>query len=216
MAALPTLSCLMALTSFAAAALAPAAAAQSVHRDGFEPYRCDSPFIAPIGWTVRVESWSQAWTPPLGSPVPTFPQSPATPVPIGAQKGEILVVPFTMPADTILTLRWDTAAAQPGYSPRPADAMHIAISPCPADLRPLQQDSTDPFLTDRCREFAATDTILMTDFEATACVLEPGKQYYMSLSPTNPNDGLIVGEHTCAQVANSQFGCDVEATHRGD
>ena len=197
-------------------ACATAADDPTLFLDGFESYQCNDPLIAPPGWAIQWKSWEEAWRSPTGGSQPTFPNSPYIPVPIGASKGAMLVVPFTMPAALTLELTWDTAYAQPGYLPRPADRMHIAISPCAGDLRAIVPESDDGFLTDRCRAVEGTDALFLRSTGLGACLLETGQRYYMTVAPVDPSDGLSFGEHTCSQVAaNSASGCDVQATHRG-
>lgn len=202
--------------------------AQRIFTNGFEgglpggpPVNpCADPLVRPAGWQMVQKSWVQAWSAynaykPNGNPGPgikaVWPNSVSFPTPIGALKGQYLVVPFTPQANQAIGIFWDPAQARPqnGYTPaRPAISMLVRISECAGDLRPIVG-------WDSCARIENTASIFWTtkaNATASQCKLTAGKTYFMTVAPVNPNDGLKLGEHTCANTA--PLGCDVQAIHR--
>lgn len=192
------------------------------------PSGCDitsnSPWFQPPSLTRVNQSFEDAFDAPDGDPKPLYPQGLGFPVPIGANKGSYLSVPFVARANTQVRLTWDTVQANgpQGYSaPRPADAMFIGISPCPGDLRPTNDNSADRFLHQGCRRVNGLDSMYYSSTTATVdpstiCQLEAGKTYYMNFAPVNPieNPGGPNGSYTCSTTAaNSTNGCDVQIRH---
>lgn len=213
----------LAITVLTCALMAPLAEAETVFLDGFEPPSdaCQDPLIDPAGWYAQPTSWVDAWSSPDGSPTAVFPNSVGFPVPLGANRGSLRVIGFTVPAGVTISVTWDPAQSNPreGYIARPAYSMYVAVSPCAADARPLDPSGLDPYRSPACRQVAGASTLYMSTDPGSGsfvCRLEPGRQYYMTVAPLNPFDGLEPGEHTCDNsVPETQFGCDVQANHRG-
>jgi len=187
-------------------------------------YSCEHPYIEPAGFARRDLSWSEAWSAFNNSIIATYPNSPGFPVHIGADIGTYTVVPFVPTPGQTVNIFWDSAQAAPaqGYMiARPADSMAITISPCPGDLRAVDQPSPDHFLRQKCRVVASSASIVYsTRIEAqnsiSACYLEPGKVYYMTFSPVEPLEGLSPELHTCRSVPSSATHCDVQARSSGN
>ena len=186
----------------------------------------DSPWFQPTGLSRVTQEFTEAFDAPDGDPKPVYPQGLGFPIPIGANKGSYLSVPFVALANTQVRLTWDTAQANgpQGYSsPRPADAMFIGISPCAGDLRPTDGLSEDRFLRQGCRRVAGLDSMYYSSTTApvnpaTICQLEAGKTYFMNIAPVNPNANPAPnGTYTCSDTApNSANGCDVQIRHSAD
>lgn len=185
--------------------------------------------IRPFGWTPYQLTWLQAFSAPACLTNPrdrrcsfaTYPNSLGVPVPLGTWRGGYLSVPFTTLPRLTVDMSWDTAQANGniGYgTPRPADAMWIAISPCAGDMRP--PDSTpNPWTKPGCRVLAGGASLFYRTFGAPGeafCRLKPNALYYLTVSPSNPLDVLTLGEHTCSETAvNSALRCDVQTRHTG-
>jgi hypothetical protein len=216
------------LLALCAAALP--AAAQTVFRDGFDPppepevpEACSDPLIAPEGWDMNTSTWSEAWSSPDGSPQASYPNSVGFPVPLGANKNKIKVIHFVPQANQTVDISWDTVQAneREGYKPRVALSMFISISPCPGDVRAVDNYSEDPFLRGGCRQQGGGGSMFFTTQPGMTnpeivCTLQAGTTYFMNVAPIDPRDGLTLGEHTCddASVYSDQ-GCEVQAVHRG-
>jgi hypothetical protein len=207
-----------------AALLAGAAApvcAQVVFFDGFEEevpeevaYDCAVDGVMPPNFNPYVRSWTQTFSSPDGSPSAQYPNGVSFPTPVGANKGQMRIVPFTPNAEQSVAMYWDEAQSRPqeGYVPsRPSDGMWFAISPCPGDMR-APAFPAEAFLRPGCRQFGRSGALIWTtqasagESDYTFCKLEAGKPYFMTISPTNALDGLQFGEHTCQ---SGDFGCDV-------
>lgn len=216
----------MKIRKFLIAALIAGAAApvcaQVVFFDGFEEevpdevaYDCVVDGVMPSNWGVLSRSWTQTFSSPDGNPSAQYPYAVSFPTPVGANKGQMRVVGFTPNPEQAVVMFWDEAQSRPqdGYQPsRPTDGMWFAISPCPGDMRP-PNFSGEPFLRPGCRQFGRSGTLIWTtqssagESDYSICKLEPGKPYFMTISPTNALDGLQFGEHTCRE--SGDFGCDV-------
>lgn len=202
------------------------ASAQAVFFDGFEAplEACQDPLIGPPGWDVQSTTWVNAFSSPDGSPQATYPNSVGFPVPIGADKNKLRVISFVPFADLTVTMTWDNAQSNPaqGYTARPADSMFIAISPCPADVRVRDALSADPWLRNGCRQIAGGSSMFYSTVPGDpnndiVCRLQAGEQYFITVAPIDPGDGLDLGEHTCNDSINTtQFGCDVQMIHSGN
>lgn len=222
-AASPVLPRLSLALLAAASLLALPARAQTIYFDGFESAvdECSDPMVSPEGWNIFPTSWVDAWSSPDGSPAAFFPNSVGFPVPIGANRNGLRVIGFTMPAGMTISITWDQAQSNPpqGYTARPAKSMYFAISPCPADARPLDPTGADPYRTSACRQVAGASSMYLSTHPGTGsfvCRLEPDRLYFMTVAPVNPFDGLTLGEHNCDESApETQFGCDVQARHTG-
>jgi hypothetical protein len=176
------------------------------------------PAFQPSGRVATEKSWVQQWSAPNGTSIAVYPNSIGSAVPVGANKGGYVVVPFVPTENLDVQIFWDVAQANSsiGYNPpRPADGMFITISPCRGDLRAPVANSSDPFLRPGCRIFANTAQLnystLSGNSNNTMCRLEAGKTYFMNVVAADPADGLSNEEHTCH---SSTTGCDVQATHR--
>lgn len=171
------------------------------------------PLVAPPSLTRIDKTWVKAWSSPDGTSTAVYPNSVGSVVPVGSEKGHYTVIPFTPSENLSVGMFWDVAQPSTGYlKPRPANAMFISISPCPGDLRPSNNNSTDPFERSACRLLANTGSLYYTTTASTAvCKLQAGVQYYINVSPIDTSDGLQAGEDTCG---NALTGCDVQATHR--
>jgi hypothetical protein len=210
---------------FAAGVLASAAfacQAQSVFFDGFEAtpedevaYACDVEGIMPNGWNPLVKPWGGVFAAWDGSPSATYPNGISYPAPVGANKGQMTIVPFVPNPEQAVLLHFDDPQSRPadGYQPsRPSNGMWFAISPCPGDMR-APDFSSEPFLRPGCRTFGRSGTLIWTTQSAVVesdysqCKLEAGKTYYMTISPTDVIDGLQIGEDTCRD--SGYFGCEV-------
>lgn len=184
-----------------------------------------SAWFQPTTLTRVTKTFVQAFSPPDGDPTASYPNSVGFPVPIGANKGSYLTVPFVAQPNTVVDMTWDTAQANgfQGYSsPRPADAMFVGISPCPGDLRPTDHFSEDIFLRNGCRRVTGLDSMFYSTTSGTVnpysiCKLEAGKTYYINIAPVNPNQSSGPNStYTCSTTApNSANGCDVQIRHTG-
>jgi hypothetical protein len=174
------------------------------------PDPCDHPLVMPEGWVRKTITWAQLFTPRDGAPVPTYPNSNGFPVPIGADKGTYVTARFVAEPMQAWNLFWDGAQANPpeGYrTARPADSMFLSISQCPGDFR--IKLGFDP-----CAKNTNTGSLLGNStgvVSAFACPLVAGAEYWITVAPVNPVDGLTPGEHTCRPVPSSEAGCDVQA-----
>jgi hypothetical protein len=176
------------------------------------------PAFQPSGRVATEKSWVQQWSAPNSTSLATYPNSIGSAVPVGANKGGYVVVPFVPTANLDVEIFWDVAQANNsiGYNPpRPADGMFITISPCRGDFREPVVGSNDHFLRPGCRVFANTAQLNYSTIPGTTnntmCRLEAGKTYFMNVVAADPADGLSNAEHTCHSSAT---GCDVQATHR--
>jgi hypothetical protein len=207
------------------------ARAQGIDRifaDGFEEFEagaelCDSPLVMPAGWATETKTWVAAFSNPSGTPQATYPNSVGFPVPVPGYKqyhrsgfhtyylkGQIVAIGFVAEAGRTVDITWDTAQSGPNYTmPRPADMMHVGVSPCPWDLRP----------TALCSVTAGAGSLFHStkpDAIGSFCPLIAGATYYLNVAMADPNDGLTPGEHTCSVTAiNSANGCDVQMRHTG-
>jgi hypothetical protein len=200
------------------------AGAQSVWTDGFEvtpaaegqqvAEACDVEGVMPPGWVPVFRSWGSSFSSPDLTPFNAYPKSASWPAPIGADIGSFRVVGFTPRAGETVVLHFDDV--QPnlseGYSrSHPADGMWFAISPCPGDLRP-PDDKGSAFLRPGCRMFEVSASLVWSTSDRigsdneSACKLEAGQTYYLTVAPVDPRDGLQWLENTCLA---GETGCDV-------
>src|SRR5688500_7329750 len=75
--------------------------AQTVFTDGFEmlpedetAYACDVEGIMPPSWNALIEPWAGVFSAWDGSPVAFYPNGVSYPTPVGANKGQMTIVPF--------------------------------------------------------------------------------------------------------------------------
>jgi len=196
-------------------------AASSGGQPGAGACNITDPLIQPSSMQRQDKTWVTAWSAPNNSNIAIYPNSIGSLVPLGAEKRKYTVIPFTPTADTLgastVRITWDVA--QPnhliGYTTaRPTlGGMFITISPCPGDLRPANDQSTDPFLRSACRKFDTEGSMFyaISGSNSLVCKLDPGVQYYLNVAAVNTADGLQEGEDTCV---NNLTGCDVQASHR--
>jgi hypothetical protein len=208
------------------AAAAPTLGAEPIFADGFEQLgapgeACVDPMIQPADWIRINRSWETVWSSPDGFPAATYPSSVGFPVPIGVDKFAYKAVSFIPNPNETVGISWEGVQPNPvqGYSPpRPATGMWFSLSPCAGDLRAPDASSSDPFLQAGCRRGGASGGLIFstTAFQSNhqACHLEAGTRYWLTIVAANPEDGLDPLEHTCAPLAASALGCDVQATHR--
>jgi hypothetical protein len=204
------------------------ACAESLFSDSFEgegkvslPVEyCDQTGIKPEWMGATIKSWTQMFSAWDGSPKAVYPYMVSFPVAAGSLKFGYVAVPFTPIANQSVNLYWDQVQSRPqdGYwAPRPADGMFFSISPCAGDMRAGSWVSPDLWLHDGCRKYETSASIVWTTnqfadpLNLSLCTLEAGKQYYLNIAPVNPYDGLVPGEHTCANVPNSINECHVGA-----
>jgi hypothetical protein len=209
------------------------ARAQSSDRiftDGFEEFEagaelCDSPLVMPAAWAFESKTWVDAFSRPGGTPAATYPNSVGNPVPVPGyrwfrrlqvgqfefyKRGQFVAIGFVAQASTTVDITWDTAQSGPNYTtPRPADMMHVGLSPCPWDARPHALCSVT---AGQASLFGST----RTDQPGSFCPMVAGATYYLNVLMANPNDGLTFGENVCSETAaNSAEGCDVQMRHTG-
>jgi hypothetical protein len=78
------------------------------------------------------------------------------------------------------------------------------------------QGAVDPMQRPGCRKFERAAALVWTTSptavsDDAVCALQAGKTYWLIVSPTNPQDGLQAGEHSCKDVPSTDNGCDVGA-----
>jgi hypothetical protein len=201
---------------------------ESVFSNGFEIEEgegvdvCAQPGIQPGWMTGQIVPWTKLLSPRDGSPVPTYPNGVGFAVPIGADRGAWISGKFTAQPNQTVILYWELAQAKPneGYGiARPALGMSIVVSPCVGDLRTPMFSATD-LLAPGCRKYGYSNTLIWTTKRSESaygyCALIPGREYYLTVSPVDIQDGLTPGEHTCTQAPSSQDGCDVQAKQSAD
>ncbi len=182
-----------------------AKSADRVYRDGFE---IEDPCAGatPAGYAVRYRTWQETWSAPNGSVQAAFPNSIGSAVPVGADRQQIVTVPFVALPGQYAAIFFDPAQANRsiGYGqPRPALAMFVGISECPADLRMTRERQF-------CTRFANTGAITWITYPSPgACQIEAGRTYYLSITPHDP----VTGDYWCPDPERS--GCEVQAVHRG-
>lgn len=173
------------------------------------------PLVEPPGLTRTDKTWVAAWSAPNGTQTAVYPNSIGSAVPVGAEKGRYTVIPFVPTSGLTVNIFYDPAQTNSsiGYTvARPAQAMFMSISPCPGDLRPVNDSSSDPFERSTCRLFANTGSLFYTTGTSTSlCRLVAGTQYYLNVAAIDTSDGLQSGENSCG---NTLSGCDVQAIHR--
>lgn len=183
---------------------------------------CVDPMVKPAGWELRTKSWQAAFSGPTGVPKATYPNSVGQPAPVPGYaqylsatnflwhtKGEIVAIPFVPLPNQTVDMTWDRAQAQFGYTaPRPADSMAIVISPCKWDLR----------VVPGCGLVAGDGSLFQTTRRPAgpACPLEAGREYFINVAMVDPTNGTpLPSNHTCSDVPNSAFGCDVQVRSTG-
>jgi hypothetical protein len=196
-----------------------------IFSNGFESEEAGPPVCPPLplGYTTGEKPWVQAFDfpGPNPNPPPVYPNGVSNPSPIpGWQnypstwfvKNQIVAIPITPLPNKTVDMTWDTAQAQFGYPPRPADGMFVKISTCRWDVTPGADY--------RCEVFAGGASLFYTTRrpEFGACPVDAGVQYYINVVMANPYDGLKPLEHSCqdnAQNTTTYNGCDVQMKHSG-
>ncbi len=183
---------------------------------------CADPLVAPPGWELRVKTWVAAFSGPTGAPRAEYPNSVGQPVPVPGYreyrsatnflwyaKGDIVAIPFTPKANQTVDLTWDRVQAQFGYgAPRPALSMFVGYSRCKHDLR----------LVPGCSMVAGDGSLFQTTRRPAgpACAMEAGEQWFLNVAMVDPTIGApLPANHTCEDVPNSAFGCDVQVRSSG-
>lgn len=178
------------------------------------------PLIQPAGWVRQDVDWDTFWSSPDGDPSAVFPNSVSFPTPINARRGGYTVVPFTVPANTDVTMFWDHSQGRPqdGFVGRPAKSVAISFSPCAGDVRAVSSTGPDRFVKAACRRQSASGSLTWSSNPAylnspAVCYLEAGVVHYMNVIVADVSDGLTAGEHTCEEVAASATECGAQGRH---
>lgn len=177
-------------------------------------YGCRWPWPNPTAPVAGVDcNINNTTSPP--SPAITYPRSYSQPLPVGGVKTSILAIAIDPGSNVSVNMQWDPAqvANAIGYSsPRPAEAMLVTISPCAGDVRPINNQSSDPFQRGACRKFNGTDAIIYSTSAtgSNVCSLTPGVRYYINVATFDTSSGSV-GGHTCGSI--NATGCDVQMIH---
>jgi hypothetical protein len=211
---------------------APQAKAAIEFRDGFEgeasgggPIPPDPPALTcpmvNLGFRLTMKDWTTAWS--YGDCYGTraacernrvsYARSQSYPTPLGAEKGEIVAIPFVARAGDYVNLYFDQVQSRPqvGYSQRPATSMFLGISPCLGDVRAPKYGSPDRFERPECRMVENSGSLIWSTQRGVGCELEAGQSYYLHVMAADPRDGLTPGEDSCGGGSASALGCDVGA-----